>query len=115
MIYNWKDAWEGKDIEKFGSYMTEDYKYFGKDGKSVDYKDRIRRIESTFKNYKDIKIKFSGFIIINDSSTTQNDKKIQVYEDYQSDKFQEKGKKTLRVYKGEDTNNEWKIYREFFE
>jgi len=114
-VYTWKGAWEEKNIEKFKSYMTEDYKYLGKDGKSIDYKDRIKRMESTFKNYKDIKIEFSDFQFVNDSSTTANDKKVQFNEDYKSDKYQEKGKKTLRLYKGEDTNNEWKIYREFFE
>ena len=114
-VSNWKDAWEEKDIERFKSYMTEDYVYFGKDGKSINFKDRIRRIESTFKNYKDIKIKFSDFKIINDSTTTESDKKVQMYEEYQSDKYHEKGKKIMRLYKGSDTNNEWKIYREFFE
>ncbi|MEO8666420.1 MAG: RING finger protein [Ignavibacteria bacterium] len=114
-VYNWKDSWEAKDIDKFRNYMTEDYEYFGKDGKSIDYKDRIRRMELTFKNYKEINIEFSDFKIINDTTTTDNDKKVQFMEEYKSDKYQEKGKKTLRLYKGAETNNEWKIYREIFE
>jgi len=114
-VDNWRDAWEDKDIEKFQSYMTEDYEYFGKDGKKTDLKDRLKRIEGTFKNYKDIKISFSDFIMLSDSSTTGNDKKVRFNQNYESDKFQEKGIKTLRLYKGTDTNNEWKIYREFFD
>jgi ketosteroid isomerase-like protein len=114
-VYNWKDAWENEDIEKYKSYLTEDYEYYGKDGKKVNYKEKLKRLEFTFKNYQDIKIGFSDFKIINDTSTTDNDKKVQFNETYESDKFQEKGLKTLRVYKGPETNGEWKIYREFFE
>lgn len=112
---SWRIAWEDKDITRYKSYMTEDYEYFGKDGKAVDLKERIKGIERTFKNYKEIKIQFSDFKILNDSSITANDKKVQFEQQYQSDKFQEKGVKTLRLYKGPETNNEWKIYREFFD
>jgi len=114
-VDNWRDAWEDKDIEKFKSHMTEDYEYFGKDGKKVELEDRLKRIEGTFKNYKDIKISFLDFKMLSDSSTSDNDKKVQFIQNYESDKFQEKGIKTLRLYKGTDTNNEWKIYREFFD
>ena len=95
--------------------MTSDYEYFGKDGKMVDMKERLKRIEGTFKNHKNIKISFTDFKILTDSSTTDNDRKVQFNQLYESDKFQEKGIKTLRLYKGADTNNEWKIYREFFD
>ncbi|MEO8211513.1 MAG: RING finger protein [bacterium] len=114
-VYNWKDAWENKEMEKYKSFLTEDYEYMGKDGKRIGYNDKLKRIESTFKNYKDIKIKLSDFKIINDTTTTVNNRKIQFNENYQSDKFNEKGIKTLRLYKGAETNGEWKIYREIFE
>lgn len=114
-VDSWRDAWEDKDIEKFKNYMTEDYEYFGKDGKKVLLEDRLKRIEWTFKNYKDIVISFSDFKLLSDTSTTDNDKKIQLTQQYESDKFQESGIKTLRLYKGADTNDEWKIYREFFD
>lgn len=114
-VYNWKDAWENKDIEKYKSYMTNDYQYFGKEGKGIDLKEKIKRIEQSFKTNKNIKISFTDFKIVNDSSTTENDKKVMFIQIYESDKIQEKGIKTLRVYKGNDTNGEWKIYREFFD
>lgn len=114
-VNNWKDAWENKDINKLKSYMTDDYLYFGKDGKSVDLKERIKRLEASFKNNNEIKINFSDFRMIDDSSTTVNDRKVRVNQNYESGKIQEKGVKTLRLYRGDDTNGEWKIYREFFD
>ncbi|MDQ3019855.1 MAG: DUF4440 domain-containing protein [Bacteroidota bacterium] len=114
-VYNWKDAWENKDLEKYKSFLTEDYEYMGKDGKRISYNDKLKRIEGTFKNYKDIQIKLHDFKLINDTTTTMNNRKVQFNESYESDKFNEKGLKTLRLYKGEDTNGEWKIYREIFE
>ncbi|MEO8448121.1 MAG: RING finger protein [bacterium] len=114
-VENWKEAWENKNPEKYKSYLSDDYLYFGKDGKEVDLNERLKRIESAFKNSKEIKIKFSDMKIIEDSSTTSNDKKIQFGQIYEADKIKENGVKTLRLYKGEETNGEWKIYREFLD
>lgn len=114
-VYTWIDAWEDEDLEKYKSFLTEDYEYMGKDGKRIGYNDKLKRVESTFKNYKDIKIKFSDLKFINDTTTAANDRKVQLNEIYESDKFNDRGIKTLRLYKGEETNGEWKIYREIFE
>lgn len=114
-VYGWKDSWESENLEKYKSYLTEDYEYFGKDGKKINLKEKLKRIEFTFKNYKDIKISIADFKIITDSSTTAVDKKVQFLENYESDKFRESGLKTLRLFNGAETNGEWKIYREIFE
>ncbi len=114
-VTNWREAWEDEDLEKYKSYLTGDYEYYGKDGKKIGYREKLKRMEFTFKNYKDISIKFSDFKILDDSVFTDNDRKVQFNESYESDKFNEKGLKTLRLYKGAETNGEWKIYREFFE
>lgn len=113
-VFNWKQAWENEDIDKFKSYMSEDYEYFGKDGKKIDYKDRIKRIETSFRNYDKIRLEFSDFKFINDSSTTSNDRKVQFRQSYKSDKYKEDGIKTLRLFKEQDST-EWKIYREFLD
>lgn len=114
-VFNWKDAWEDKDLEKYKSYFTEDYEYIGKDGKKIDLKDKLKRIEGTFKTYKKINISFTDFKMINDTTVNETDKKVQFRENYESEKFKENGMKTLRLYKGVETNGEWKIYREIFE
>ncbi len=115
VVYGWKDAWEDEDLEKYKSYLTEDYQYIGKDGKKIDIKEKLKRIENTFKNYKNINIKFTDYKMINDTTVNETDKKVQFRENYESDKFKENGMKTLRLYKGAETNGEWKIYREIFE
>ncbi len=113
-VYNWKDAWENKDIEKMKSYMTEDYQYYGKDGKKMDYAERVSRLEASFKNYKNISISYEDYKMINDSSTTDIDKRVEFKESYTGDKFHESGTKTLRLYKAAE-NSDWKIYREIFD
>ncbi|MEZ4688665.1 MAG: hypothetical protein R3A12_00195 [Ignavibacteria bacterium] len=71
-------------------------------------------MEYTFKNYEYIKIGISDFEFVKDSVFTENDRKVQFSEKYESDKFNEEGLKILRLFKGEETNGEWKIYREIF-
>lgn len=114
-IENWKEAWEDEDINKYKSYMTDDYEYYGKDGKKTELKERLKRIEWTFKNYKNIRIKFTDYRLISDSTTSENDRKIMFNQNYESDKFSEKGIKTLRMYRGTETKGDWRIYREFFD
>jgi ketosteroid isomerase-like protein len=113
-VDNWKEAWEDKNLDKYKSYLTEDYTYYGSDGKKTDLKEKLNRIEYTFKNYEYIKIRITDFEFVSDSVFTENDRKVQFSEKYESDKFNEEGFKILRLYKGEETKGEWKIYREIF-
>jgi hypothetical protein len=50
-VYNWKEAWEDEDLEKYKSYLTDDYEFYGKDGKKINYKEKLKRLEFTFKNF----------------------------------------------------------------
>ena len=68
----------------------------------------------SFDNYKNIKIHISG-IKINYDSTDANYANVIFKQSYVSDKKEESGKKTLRLYKGVETDNNWKIFREYFE
>jgi len=115
MVDDWKDAWEEKDINKYKSFLlAADYEYFGKDGKSINYADRVARMKWTFDNYKYIKLHFSDFQIYKDS-TSPNDLKVTFKQSYVSDKFEENGIKTLRLFKGKETGDKWKIYREIMD
>jgi len=115
VVFDWKDAWEEKNINAYKSFMlAADYEYYGKDGKSINYNDRITRIKWTFDNYKYIKLNFSDFKIYKDSTLT-NDLKVTFKQSYISDKYEESGMKTLRLYKGKETGDEWKIYREIMD
>lgn len=115
LVSDWKDSWEDKDINRYKSFLLPaDYEYYGKDGKAINYNDRITRIKWTFDNYKFIKLNFSDLKIHKDSTST-NDLKITFKQSYISDKYEESGMKTLRLYKGKETGDEWKIYREIMD
>ncbi len=114
-VFDWKDAWEDKDINKYKTFFLEkDYEYYGKDGKTKNYSERIADIKNTFDKYKYIKLNFSDFKIYKDS-TSNNDLKVTFKQSYISDKFEESGQKTVRLFKGKETGDKWKIYREIME
>ncbi|MBS1515012.1 MAG: zinc-ribbon domain-containing protein [Bacteroidetes bacterium] len=114
-VYDWKDAWEEKNIDKFKSFMlASDYEYYGKDGKMKNYSERVTDIKGTFEKYKFIKLHFSDFKIYKDSTST-NDLKVTFRQSYVSDKYEEIGVKTLRLFRGKETGDKWKIYREIMD
>lgn len=114
-VFDWKDAWEDKDINQYKTYfLPADYEYYGKDGKTKNYNERISDIKSTFDKYKFIKLNFSDFQIYKDP-TSPNDLKVTFKQSYVSDKFEESGQKTLRLFKGKETGDKWKIYREIMD
>ena len=113
-VEDWRNSWEKKDIAKYKSFLDKDYMYIDKDGKTYSLTDRIKRINYTFENYKFIKLKISDIIIIHDS-TASNYLNVTFTQSYVSDVVEESGKKTLRLYKDNDTGDKWKIFREYFE
>lgn len=115
-IMNWKDAWEKEDIEKYQSYLANDYQYTSIEGENkeeilLDRKTRIERIKWTFSRYKFIKIDFSN-IRIDMNPTDINKATVRLDEKYESDKYSDEGNKTLYLRK---EGNSWKIYKEVFE
>ena len=114
-IDTWIEARRDKSIDEMKSLMTDDYEYIGKDGKRQDLKERLKRAEQIYKNSQEVTIGISDFNVVNDTTTTPNDKKVTFFENFKAGKISEKGNKTLRLYKGAETDEQWKIYREIFE
>ncbi len=114
LIKDWKNSWEDKDINKYKELLDKDYIYYDKDNKPVKYDDKIKRMQWTFNNYKKITLKISD-IKISFDSTSSNYANASFRQIYTSDKKEEIGMKTLRLYKGEENENKWKIFREYFE
>lgn len=110
----WENSWEGKDIEKYKSLLDKDYIYYDKDGKPVKADDKIKRMQWTFDNYKKITLKISKVNIIIDS-VSPDYANVTFRQVYTSDKKEESGTKTLRLYKGAENGYRWKIFREYFE
>lgn len=113
-IYNWKSAWESKNIEKLKNFYDEDYVFIDKDKSTANLNDRTKRLSQSFRNSKKINITFSD-IKIKIDSTERNYANVTFIQEYKSDKIKETGKKTLRLYRAEKSSFEWKIFREFYE
>jgi hypothetical protein len=114
VLKDWESSWEGKDIVKYRELLDKDYIYYDKDGKPVKVDDKIKRMQFTFDNYKKINLRINN-IKINIDSTSPNYANVSFKQIYTSDKKEETGTKTLRLYKGEENGNKWKIFREYFE
>jgi ketosteroid isomerase-like protein len=114
LLRDWESSWEAKDINKYKELMDKDYIYYDKDGKAIKLDEKIKRMQWTFDNYKKIKLQISN-INISIDSTTANYANVSFKQVYTSDKKEEKGTKTLRLFKGEENGYQWKIFREYFE
>lgn len=113
-VSEWQNTWESKDIFKYKELLDKDYIYYDKDNHAVTLEERIKRIAYTFENYKFIKIHVSNIRTTIDTASKQY-ANIIFDQSYVSDKKEESGKKTLRLYRGNETSWKWKIYREYFE
>ena len=113
-VSDWEKAWESKDINKYQKLLDKDYIYYDKNGKKINYQGKIKRIKYTFDKYEYIEIDVSD-IKIEKSLDNPNYINVTFNQRYKSDKFEETGIKTLRLYRSDDTENQWKIFREYFE
>ncbi|HRE40543.1 MAG TPA: RING finger protein [Ignavibacteria bacterium] len=109
-LNDWRRDWEKKDLEKYGEFLSDNYKYIGADGKTLNKETKLKRIETTFDRYKYINIIFSN-IKIQSVSLNPPEYSITYNEKYESDKFKSEGKTTLTV---EKENGEYKIIKEVF-
>lgn len=113
-VDGWKTAWESKNIEEMKNYYDKDYIFVDKDQSTINLDERIKRISQSFKSTKKIKITISELNIAIDS-TEKNYAIVTFQQIYKSDKINEAGKKTLRLFRAEKSSFEWKIFREFYE
>lgn len=113
-VTEWKEAWESKDILKYREFLDKDYIYYDRDGKTYNLQERLKRIQYTFVNNKKIKIHVSNIKMQSDS-TTADYLNVTFNQTYISDKIEESGKKTLRLYKSSGSDKKWKVFREYFE
>lgn len=114
IINKWKTAWEDKDISKLGSFLTSDYEFYDLNGKKQTKKTRLGNMRSNLRKYSYVKIDIENLVIHIDDPD-ENDIKVEFIQTFSSNAYNDIGLKTLRLYKGEESNFEWKIYREFFD
>lgn len=110
----WENAWESKDIFRYRELLDKDYQYIDKGGKVVSYDERIRRVTKSFETAKNISVKINDVKIEYDT-VAKNYVNVKFNQTFSADKKEEKGIKTLRLFKSEETKNQWKVFREYYE
>lgn len=115
LLEKYESAIENKNADSLKVYLTDDYEFYTKSGKRTGKDERIRKLESIFKNSKKIDYNIRDLKVVNDTSVTANDKKIRFRDEFITDKVNDTEEKIMRIYKGESTGYEWKIYREITE
>lgn len=110
----WESAWESKDIFRYRELLDKDYQYIDKGGKFVSYDERVKRVAKSFESVKRISVKVSDVKIQYDT-VAKNYVNVKFNQTFTSDKKEEKGIKTLRLFKSDETKNQWKVFREYYE
>lgn len=114
-LKEWTNAWESKDIFKYRELLDKDYQYIEKNGKPIGYDERVKRMTKSFDTYKNISVKVLAVKIEKSDSSKSNYINVKFNQTYTADKKEEKGVKTLRLYRSEETKMQWKVFREYFE
>lgn len=110
----WETAWESRDIFRYRELLDRDYQYIDKGGKVVSYDERIKRVTKSFETVKSISVKVRDVKIEYDSGS-KNYVNVKFNQTFTADKKEEKGIKTLRLFKSEETGNQWRVFREYYE
>ncbi len=110
----WETAWESRDIFRYRELLDRDYQYVDKGGKAVSYDERIKRVTKSFETVKSISVKVRDVKIEYDSGN-KNYVNVKFNQTFTADKKEEKGIKTLRLFKSEETGNQWRVFREYYE
>lgn len=110
----WETAWESRDIFRYRELLDRDYQYIDKGGKAISYDERIKRVTKSFETVKSISVKVRDVKIDYDSGN-KNYVNVKFNQTFIADKKEEKGIKTLRLFKSEETGNQWRVFREYYE
>ena len=111
---SWESAWESRDIFRYRELLDKDYQYIDKGGKTVSYDERIKRVTKSFESVKTISVKVRDVKIEYDYGN-KNYVNVKFNQTFTADKKEEKGIKTLRLFKSEETGNQWRVFREYYE
>ena len=110
----WESAWESRDIFRYRELLDKDYQFIGKGGKPVSYDERIKSVTKSFETVKNISVKIRDVKIEYDS-TNKNYVNVKFNQTLTEDKKEIKGIKTLRLFKSEESGNQWRVFREYYE
>jgi len=111
---DWENALESKDILTYKELLDKDYQYIEKTGKPIGYDERIKRIAKMFETYKTVSVKTKN-VRIEFDTVSKGYANIVFHQITTLDKKEDKGIKTMRLFKSADAGGKWKIFREYAE
>ncbi len=101
LIYDWVNAWENKDLDRYISYYDKDFKSRGMD--LSDWKEHRNRLNM---KYNSIRVDISNLKI---KLVSENSATVSFNQNYKADSYSDRGIKNITlIRKGED----WKIREE---
>jgi hypothetical protein len=114
LVYDWNDAYKNRDMEKLKKLFDKDFKYYDKAGKEFNAEKRIKQIGAFVKSeqYKSVLV---DDIAIKEDSTAKNYAFVKFSQIFYFGKNTKTEKLHFKIYKGEDTEKRWKIFREYGE
>ena len=112
-LKEWANAWESKDKLKYMDLLDKEYQYVEKKGKPLNYDQRVKQVTILFDTTKRVSMKISKKEIVKKDSA--NYINVKISQTKKADKKEDNEIKTLRLYKSVETNNQWKVFREYFE
>ncbi|MFZ4591305.1 MAG: hypothetical protein ACOYN6_09935 [Ignavibacteria bacterium] len=112
-LKEWTNAWESKDKLKYMDLLDKEYQYVEKKGKPLNYDQRVKQVTILFDTTKRVSMKISKKEIVKKDSA--NYINVKISQTKKADKKEDNEIKTLRLYKSVETNNQWKVFREYSE
>jgi hypothetical protein len=113
-LKDWENALESKDILTYKELLDKDYQYIEKSGKPIGYDERVKRIGKMFETYKTVSVKTKN-VRIEFDTVNKGYANITFHQITTLDKKEDKGIKTMRLYKTPDAGGKWKLFREYAE
>lgn len=114
LMKEWENALESKDILTYKELLDKDYQYIEKTGKPIGYDERVKRVAKMFETYKKVSVKTKN-VRIEFDTVSKGYANVVFHQITTLDKKEDKGIKTMRLFKGTDEGGRWKIFREYSE
>ena len=114
LMKDWENALESKDILTYKELLDKDYQYIEKTGKQIGYDERVKRVAKMFETYKTVSVKTKN-VRVEFDTVSKGYANVVFHQITTLDKKEDKGIKTMRLFKGPDAGGKWKIFREYSE
>ena len=109
---NWSEAYQKRDVEKIRVLLDKDYLYYDKNNKTADAQARIKLLSAFFKSNK-----YKNCVILNIKTEPDSASSYHTFltfdQVFSFDKETRTEKRSFKLYRSEEPNSKWKIFREY--